>query len=93
MILLEESHESFSNGAEQLFDNVYRKLKHLRKAKRGYRAQIRRFCNKFKRALNNQMADAGKPTLTYFPVHVKADYIRMCLHMAGVEFTDNTISF
>ena len=39
------------------------------------------------------MADAGKPTLTYFPVHVKADYIRMLLHMAGVEFTDNTISF
>uniref|UniRef100_A0A7S3MRB2 GST N-terminal domain-containing protein n=1 Tax=Favella ehrenbergii TaxID=182087 RepID=A0A7S3MRB2_9SPIT len=38
------------------------------------------------------MAD-GKPTLTYFPVHAKADPIRMLLHKAGVDYTNELISF
>ena len=39
------------------------------------------------------MADATKPTLTYFALHAKADPIRMLLSKAGVEFNNVTLTF
>merc|ERR1719469_1510165 len=34
------------------------------------------------------MAEAGKPTLTYFQIHAKGDFIRMALAKAGVDYNE-----
>ena len=39
------------------------------------------------------MAEAQKPTLTYFTLHGKADCIRMLLKKAGVDFNDVCLTF
>ena len=39
------------------------------------------------------MAEAGKPTLTYFQIHAKGDFIRMALAKAGVDYNDQQLSF
>ena len=37
------------------------------------------------------MAD-NLPKLTYFDIHGKAEPMRMCLQMAGAQFTNNTVN-
>ena len=39
------------------------------------------------------MAEAQRPRLTYFPLHGRADPIRMCLSKAGVDYENKLISF
>ena len=35
----------------------------------------------------------GKPKLTYFTLHAKAECIRMLCSKAGIDYTDERISF
>ena len=39
------------------------------------------------------MAEASRPRLTYFPLHGRADAIRMLLSKAGVDYENKLVQF